>query len=831
MKHKKILLLMSLALLLTGCGAVEQKTTQAYEGKAESDFSGKKYVTVAESGDMKLELLPTTGNLRWENKKTGEYLDTTKAETDLKDTTALSDVVAYYFDGKDSKKYTSYTAMDTHSYGFENESVTYEKMDNGVRFVYSLGSDSVSYKNFPAYITPERLQDLVLQYCDEKQQKTVMKQYRKTKSGVLARKKGKDNPLSGKAAPELYNLFYEVGHYTYEELEADCTEYDKLDELPSTQTIHMVVEYTLDNGDLVVNIPTQYLTSNEDFPMRSLDVLPYFMSSNEKDGYLFVPDGSGALLYLDNDKLAEYRYTSFYYGGDVLADTEVYDASPTSMMLPVYGMKSGDMATLGIIESGAEIAELNTYMKGYFSGIDYARASLSFYICKEQTLSSYVGSTNNFTLNKVPTDFYTGDIRLRYKFLTGDDANYSGMAKSYQKYLVDQGVLQKLEAPEKAPLFVDFLGEVDKEKYFLGVPYQSSVALTTFAQAEEILKDLSAEGAGNVLAKYEGMVNGGLNQRAVESVKVSSVLGGKKDLQSLQKTAQETGAQIFPSVQLQTACTAKHLSKKERSYTLAGSLAIRNRFDLVKREPKKDDPYKTYYIAPTYLQSYIGKFDQSYGKLGIDNLASSDFYTFFQGDYRNKANISTTTAMPEYAAGLEKLSTDYNLMLSNPAVTAYKDVDIISDLPLDNSQMKVLDAWVPFTQMVLSGHIVYGSAYINRDLEALGDSYMKAIESGSALNFRLMAGDTSVLNETTQEDVFFAEYDLWKDSIATCYEKYSTYYEKVKGASIVNHEIENRDNLHRIVTYDNGVQVYLNYGDEDAEIAGVTVPAHDYLMK
>ncbi len=831
-REKAFILVTAFAALLTGCSqATPEKTTSEYVLENETTFKGKGYKTVAKSGDMTLSLNPENGNIRWENEKSGEFFDTTLCESDLSDKTALSEVVAYYFNGTDAKKYTTYTSMDSYSYGIETQSVKYEEMENGIRAVYELGADGVTYMQFPAYISEERMEDLVLQYLDDKQKKTVLKQFRLTKSGVYARKTNKDKPLSGLAAPELYNLFYEVGHYTYEELEADLTEYDKLDELPSNQKICMTVEYTLDGGDLVVNVPAQNIVSDEEFPIRSIDLMPYFMSSQSDEGYFFVPDASGALIYLDNDKLAEYRFSSAYYGGDVLQDTEVYNSTPVTMNMPVYGMKSDNKAVLGIIEKGAEIAELNTYIKGYYSGIDYARSTLSFNIRKEQTLSTYVGDITNFTLSKVPTDYYTDDITVRYRFLTGDDANYTGMAKSYQNYLIDNGTLTKADSSEDALLFVDFLGELDKEKYFLGIPYDSSVSLTDFDEAADIITELSDGGAKNILAKFDGAFNGGINQRAIKKVNVSDRLGGKSELSNLVKTANEHGAQIFPSADLQSAVTSKRLSKQERSYTLQGQLAVMNMFDYVRHEVDKDNKYPKYIIAPTAIEGYIDSFSDSYKKLGISNLASSDFMKFVAGDYRNKNNISQTTAFPSYMNALAKLSDNYNLMLSDPIEPALSECSYVTDIPVTNSEMKILDAWVPFTQMVLQGCMVYGCEYVNKDSEALGSNFMKAIESGSALNFRLMSSDTLILKDTTANDIFFAEYGLWKDEISGSYDKYNEYYKAVKDADIVSHEIVDRDNNKRVVSYSNGVTIYFNYGDEDTDIMGINVPAGSYVMK
>ena len=833
MKKKSLIFLsLAIALCLPACKkASVVKTTESYEIAEEAGYKGKDYISVAKGENMELLLQPSSGNLRWINNETGDYLDTTKSETSLTNKASLSDVVVTYFSGTESQKYNAYSSMDSKTFGIDTENLRFEEMENGVRFVYHLGSDDITYKNFPGYITKERMEELVLQYLDSKQVKTIEKQYRLRKDGRYVRQSNADNPLRGLAAGQLYSLFYEIGHYTYEELEADLTEHGTLDELPANQKIEIVVEYTLDGDDLVVNIPTKYLVTDAEYPIRCIDVLPYFMSSDSTDGYLFVPDGSGALIYLDNDKLSEYQFTARYYNGDVLQNINTYNATPNYMAQPVYGMKWDDAAVLGIIEKGSEIAELSTYINGYYSGIAYSRSSMRFYIQEEQTLANYVGSTFNYFMRKVQDDFYTDDITLRYRFLTGDEASYMGMANSYRSYLIDSGVLKEQEAPENAPMQLTLLGEIDKEQYFLGIPYKSSVSLTTFKEAEEIIREVVDEVDGSLAVKYDGILNKGLNQRAVESVSVSKKLGGAAGLKSLTEAAAKAGAQIYPSVYLQKASTSKNLSREERSYTLAGSLAVLPRFDLIRHEAVKSEEYPTYVISPNYIASYAEKFEKSYDKLGIGKVAGNDLYTFFAGDYRSGGHVSQTSGLAGYEKALQTVSAANELMLSNPAAAAYASADYITDVPLSNSSMKVLDAWVPFTQTVLRGCLPVSSEYVNRASESLDLALMQAMESGSILNFRLMACDTSVLNDTTANDVFFAEYDYWKDQIPGCYASYNEFWQQTKDALVTGHEIVGRSNDLRVVSYDNGLKLYLNYSDEDETIDGVKVPAGSFILQ
>lgn len=57
---------------------------------------------------------------------------------------------------------------------------------------------------------------------------------------------------------------------------------------------------------------------------------------------------------------------------------------------------------------------------------------------------------------------FRGDIQVRYHFLQGEEASYSGMARLYQQQLIEQDVLKPLAEQTELPFYVDVLGAVDK---------------------------------------------------------------------------------------------------------------------------------------------------------------------------------------------------------------------------------------------------------------------------------------------------------------------------------------------------------------------------------
>ena len=67
--------------------------------------------------------------------------------------------------------------------------------------------------------------------------------------------------------------------------------------------------------------------------------------------------------------------------------------------------------------------------------------------------------------------------------------------------------------------------------------------------------------------------------------------------------------------------------------------------------------------------------------------------------------------------------------------------------------------------------------------------------------------------------------------VAGLYAEYASVYEKIQGASLVDHEVFDLAGELVCVTYSNGVQLCLNYSENDAQVGGVKVPAGSYVVR
>ena len=841
--------------LLSGCGSGEEpvattteETESYWETQTYDNVSGADFVKVGESAKMQLLLNPATGTVRWLETATGAFQDTNMAKDEgmagALSNAEQSDLIVRYFSGSKNanKLYWSTSTYDSYSMCASLGQLSYQLMDNGVRIVYTLGDDSVTYKNFPYRISDERMQEYVIQYLSSSQQEILKSRYTQLSSGDWIRgfgggEGGAQNRLGTLAMKEIYNIFYEVGQYTDELLYEDLATWEvAADEYPSNLKIRIPIEYYLDGDELIVNLDTSKIETGKDNPINNIQLLPYFLNSSStidaEEGYMFIPDGSGALIYLDSTKNKEYHYQAQYFGGDKLVGSKTYSGLNNLMQLPVLGMKTSEHTIFGVIEEGAEVATLDAYVSGTDNSEPFSKMKLSFEIQTQQIMSSGAkSSSGDFNLYKASTDVYDENITLRY-FWLGKDAGYVQMAQCYADYLEGKGVLTEKTKEEDPPFFVEFLGTTDKTQYMLGIPYDGTQALTTFKQAKQILEDVTAQGVKNVKLIYSGIVNGGINQRSLANkVKFAPGLGGSSDFNALKTYADSIGTMIYPNLLLQTADTKAKLSNELVAWNIINEKAQIYKFDHVKHQIDEENKFPVYIINPNALASYLLNAKGSYSSLtGLSNMASEDLYTFISTNY-GEGEVSPSTGADMIKDAVSQFADGMSLMLSNPIVDAYAYADYIMDVPVENSGMRVLDASVPFMGMVLDGHLQYSAESSNRESTDVFLNIMHAIESNAQPKFTLMYENSSLLTGTEQEHYFAVDYSYWKDQIGFYYNEYRNFYDKTKDAKIVDHEIVDRNDKLRVVTYSNGVKAYFNYSDLDETLDGVTVPAFSYLVQ
>lgn len=779
---------------------------------------------VAENESLELYYDETEAGLAVRDKASGEIWCTSPADSD-QDTVST----AYYQKVLKSQVNITYinestqvSTMNSYADAVADGQFEAELIEDGIRITYTMGEGGKQLL-LPTSISEERM----LQF----QQSMTEEQIKKINRNYVLDEETRIYTLRGGVKDYLQEnmaeYFAEAG-YTQEDYELDMANAE--DSSDEKEWFSVPVTYVLDGDNLVVSVNPEEVTYNTDgYYLVTIDLLRYFGASMSDDGYLFVPDGSGALIDFNNGKTTANSYTAAVYGADATMQSMNWyeselDASNTVRM-PVYGVKDGDKALFAIIEDGDAYATINADVAGKTTGYNDVYASFTYLQYGETSLDDIVGSNSYYMYSEAD---FAGNYTIRYAFLTGEDADYSGMARYYREYLVENGVLTDRVSEDGLPFYAEYIGAIDKDKTLLGIKYEATEAVTTFAQASEITLLLADAGITNLNVVYAGWSEGGLHGEAVTSLNVESKL--KKSGYGIDDFLDDmAGNSVYFTADLQYVyedgmfdgySTMKY-SPKYFDNTNATILA----YGLASRQ---SDGTLANLISPYFADSITNKAVKKMTKYGITGLNLGTMsYELYSDLYKNRYTDRQQAEL-NYAAAAQTAAESMTLLGDNANAYLWGTLTEVINAPMYSNGYRILDHDVPFYEMVLHGYVQYAGQELN-----LCDDYetavLKSAESGAGIHFKWIYADNSVVKETNYDDLYSVNYEAWIEKAEETYNRLNADLGALSGLTITKH-VYLTDTL-VCVTYEDGTKVYVNYGTEAADADGVSVPARDYLVE
>ena len=169
--------------------------------------------------------------------------------------------------------------------------------------------------------------------------------------------------------------------------------------------ISLTAEYRIDGEGLIATVRGSSVkeTDKDRYLLVSAEILPYFGAAGaDENGYIFVPDGCGALIYYNNGKTETEQYSQPVYGNDAAQMRETAPITEETVRLPVFGMKTGNSAFLAVIESGASSSRINANVSGVLNSYNSVcfQKFRPLFIRKQQLCNdlSYVSGKNRYRL-------------------------------------------------------------------------------------------------------------------------------------------------------------------------------------------------------------------------------------------------------------------------------------------------------------------------------------------------------------------------------------------------------------------------------------------------
>lgn len=592
------------------------------------------------------------------------------------------------------------------------------------------------------------------------------------------------------------------------------------------------VEYRLEDDSVVASIPASGIEEHGAGYIYRIQLLRYMAASSyEDEGYIVVPNASGALINFNNGKKSAAQYSQYIYGIDPIAANYTTIENTDDARLPIYALCYRDRSILAIVEGGKTTATLTANVSGTYN--DYNFAYPTFVTRNTDNLVMF-GNANTDTYI-MEEHLYDIDYSVRYCFPESKYTGYSGIANYYRERLISEGRLSPITEEGDIPFYYDIISGVKENSHFLGVKYLHTFGMTDFDEAGEIAKDIAARGVTNQVMNLQGWFNGGYYHDTADRIRVPAKLGGKSGLEELNALIKELDGKLYAEAAFQKVTRADdgyNANAESSRYYGGGYVAAFGQTDpsaLRSTGSLGYDETRYYLLSPKFLPRYVGKFADRIVKYDVDGISLRDLGNTLQSDKRRTNITDREQALNIVKSQLEVLeNTGRNLMFDSANEYAFDYAHDIINVPTDDNAYFICDESIPLYQMVIHGCIDYSSTLMNYenslDLERFR---LELIETGTAPHYQFTAEEASLMKDTGLNRFYSTTYDVWADTAVETYDYVNKALKFVRNACIVKHVSEG--NL-RAVTYDNGITVYVNYGAAAGSMNGIEVPAMSYLL-
>ena len=606
--------------------------------------------------------------------------------------------------------------------------------------------------------------------------------------------------------------------YSFSDMYADERDVGYVAEVEQNAIFRVALEYSFaDDGSLLVRLPANSITYDSTlYHVTSISSLPYFGAGdmNGKDGYIFYPDGSGAIVdfadFYNSTKKTALSLSSSIYGQD-FAYSKISGQHREQITLPVFGLvgetkrgastvtstgsdtvKNGFFA---VVEDGMSLANLSFRSGG--SEHKYASVFPEFmpYPADEYDLSKTISVGAKGTYTMVAKTQYTGSYVTRYKMLADDSviaaraaagdtatyypATYVGMAAYYRNLLRESGVLSALTTDTKdIPLYVESFGAMQIQDKFLSFPITKTIALTSFNDVIAMYGEFSAAGIKNVNFKLTGFMNGGMEYTYPVKIRWERAVGGEDGFKNLIKQANTVSESadahfgVYPDFDFQYisetglfdgVSLGRHVSRM-----VDNRYASKQIYNAIVGE---FESFFNMVVTAEALDSLYTTFAKRYARYDTKRLSVSTLGSDLNSDFNEDRLLNREEARDRVISVLTRMKDEggYEIMTSVGNSYALKYAKHLTGVATDSSHFRYSSYAVPFLGMILHGSISYTGTPLNYSGSPEYD-LLRAVESGAYPSYILCYENTAYLKEDENLNKYYGvDYTTWFDSVKSTY--------------------------------------------------------------
>ena len=613
------------------------------------------------------------------------------------------------------------------------------------------------------------------------------------------------------------------------------------------------VSVRLDNDRLCVKVHTDEIIEtsehlfedDKDYKIITLNLAQAFGAARGADaesgitadeGFIFVPDGSGAVINFNNGKTSTQPYSSKVYGTDLAVSKTKAPNKTEQTYFPVLGMvkkvDGRNEGMLAIVTEGDAYATVNTTVSRQ-AATNYNSAWFSFDL----------RATDTYTMGtKTPlTVFQSGDIRVdgievSYYFMSGDDLGVADLAETYRNYLISEKGLTKQDTDESNALSITTVGGTITKKSVLGFPVDTQTVATSYENAQEILSRLKDLGVDKIQLIYNDFTDSAVKGKVTTGASYSGKLGGKDGFTALYDYIKNNGGTIYPGVNFMeyTGSGNGYSFTLNSSKRVTNAYATQTDFELAFGNPDTDVRPTWTILSPYYWPDVFRKITESFTSEGINSItlqqATESLYSdFSRHNDEGKAHFVRSDSIKILTDGYQKLN-DAGISILAQECNAYAlpYVKSISNVPLYSSNYDLFDYDVPFYQMVIHGYIPYSSKPVNASSDA-NELRLLSMMTGSGISYMFMYNSPNEFIDTKYDKYFYANYEGWLEIAAKDYEMYNKLVGSLNDETIVKYTHES--SYVYSVEYSDGTVIKVDVDNETISVNGQETSLADYELK
>ncbi|TVY09688.1 DUF5696 domain-containing protein [Paenibacillus cremeus] len=533
-----------------------------------------------------------------------------------------------------------------------------------------------------------------------------------------------------------------------------------------------------------------------------------------QDGYMVLPDGSGALVrYKPNRTNDKSVYRENMYGSDSSFFNE--RTARQKITMPVFGLKSGTQGMVAVMTGGEEYSKLFASPAGAFGTYNWATPEWQYRIKFFQN-TSQKGAAGFFTYSK--EKFTVEQRSVRYYILEPAKSDYVGMALKYREYLMKEKGLQPLKAESnKVPFHVDIVGADVKP----GLLWDKYLKGTTTSEAMEMVKRLYGLGIENMAIQYNGWQRGGYSSFG-ELFPVDSRLGGNEGMKQFIEFAHSLKVPVY--------LTATY------SFNNTGGSGFSPRYDGMRNLAGRLQEFENFnnhdmitLVSPKYASKVLTDDLKNFKSLGADGLYFEDGVgRFLDSDFNDRYAANRTDVMKLQQEMLkETKDTLGGVGVERPNFYGLPSVNHMHRLATDYSYDLFVDEAVPFAQIALHGLVTYSSNWSNlRD--QYQSEFLRSIEYGAYPAFIFTSAKSGDMKGAYSIWYYSLNYRDWEAKAVEEYQRFNQALGDVQNKAIVGHR-KLASNVME-TEYEGGKRIVVNYNAEPYTSGSLTVPAQDFIV-